>query len=102
LVVDSHVVTLPKEFRGHVTWHRYSEKQISVLRDWILFIANRDNIDVRKGLIEQIKLRGAAGFEWNEDAYYGRVKGMWTHTNTRKDKVDMFPQPELIDMLLSI
>jgi hypothetical protein len=32
----------------------------------------------------------------------GKVKGLWTHTNTRKDKVDMFPQQELIDMLLSI
>jgi len=27
---------------------------------------------------------------------------MWTHTNTRKDKFDMFPQQELIDMLLSL
>jgi hypothetical protein len=27
---------------------------------------------------------------------------MWTHTNTRKDKSDMFPQQELIDMLLSL
>jgi hypothetical protein len=27
---------------------------------------------------------------------------MWTHTNTRKDKVDMFPQQELMDMLLSL
>jgi hypothetical protein len=27
---------------------------------------------------------------------------MWTHTNTRRDKFDMFPQQELIDMLLSL
>jgi hypothetical protein len=67
-----------------------------------LFIAERDNIDVRKGLVEEIKKKGAAGFEWNENAFYGKVKGMWTHTNTRKDKSDMFPQQELIDMLLSL
>jgi len=102
LVVNDHVVTLPKAFRGHTTWHRYSEKQLAVLKDWILYIANRDNIDVRKGLIEEVHKKGAAGFEWNENAYYGRVKGLWTHTSVRKDKVDMFPQPELIDMLLSI
>lgn len=101
-VIDSHVTTLAKEFRGHKTWHRYSEKQLSVLKDWILFVANRDNIDVRKGLIEEIRKNGAAGFEFNDNAYYGKVKGMWTHTNTRKDKVDMFPQQELMDMLLSI
>ncbi|NIP31375.1 MAG: hypothetical protein GTN59_12730 [Candidatus Dadabacteria bacterium] len=101
-VVDSQIVTLPEYFRGHKTWHRYSDKQIDVLKNWILYIAERDNIDVRKGLVEEIKKNGAGGFEFNEDAYYGRTKGMWTHTNTRKDKVDMFPQPELIDMLLSL
>jgi len=67
-----------------------------------LYIAERDNIDVRVGLVDEVKLKGANGFEWNENAYYGRIKGMWTHTNTRKDKVDMFPQPELLDMLLSL
>jgi len=101
-VIESHVTVLDKPFRGYKTWHRYSDRQIEVLKNWILFIANRDSIDVRKGLIEEIKKNGAAGFEWNENAYYGKVKGMWTHTNTRKDKVDMFPQQELIDMLLSI
>lgn len=101
-VIDSHVTTLAQAFRGHKTWHRYSDKQLEVLKDWILFIADRDGIDVRKGLIEEIKKKGAAGFEFNTDAYYGRIKGMWTHTSTRKDKVDMFPQQELIDMLLSI
>jgi len=99
---ESQIVTLPEAFRGHKTWHRYSDKQIEVLRKWILYIAERDNIDVRAGLVEEIKQHGAKGFEWNENAYYGRIKGMWTHTNTRKDKVDMFPQPELLDMLLSL
>jgi hypothetical protein len=102
IVIDSHVTTLAQTFRGHKTWHRYSDKQLEVLKEWILYIADRDDIDVRKGLIEEIKKKGAAGFEFNEDAFYGRIKGMWTHTNTRKDKVDMFPQQELIDMLLSI
>jgi len=102
VVIDSHVVKLDKAFRGYTYWHRYSDRQLDVLRSFILYIADRDNIDVRKGLIEEVRKKGAAGFEWNEDAYYGRIKGMWTHTNTRKDKVDMFPQPELMDMLLSI
>ena len=98
----SQIVTLEKPFRGHKTWHRYSDAQIETLRKWILWIGERDSIDVRKGLVEEIKKKGADGFEFNEDAYYGRIKGLWTHTNTRKDKVDMFPQQELIDMLLSL
>ncbi|NBU99315.1 MAG: hypothetical protein EBS19_14085 [Spirochaetia bacterium] len=98
----SQIVKLKEAFRGHETWHRYSDRQIEVLRSLILYIANRDNIDIHKGLISEIKIKGAKGFEFNSDAYYGKIKGMWTHTNTRKDKTDMFPQQELIDMLLSL
>lgn len=101
-VVDSQIVKLAKPFRGHSTWHRYSDKQIQVLKDWILWIAERDGVDVRAGLPALVKKNGADAFEFNEDAYYGKVKGLWTHTNTRKDKVDMFPQQELMDMLVSL
>lgn len=101
-VAESQIVTLDKEFRGHKTWHRYSDEQIEALRKWILWIGDRDGIDIRAGLPSLIKDKGADAFEWNEDAYYGKVKGLWTHTNTRKDKVDMFPQQELLDMLMSL
>ena len=98
----SQIVTLYKSFRGHKTWHRYSNAQIEALHKWILYIAERDNIDVRAGLPALIKEKGVDAFEFNADAYYGKVKGLWTHTNTRKDKSDMFPQPELMDMLTSL
>lgn len=98
----SQLVELEQAFRGYKQWHRYSDKQIEALRQGLLHIAERDGIDLRKGLVEAIKDKGAQGFEFNEDAYYGRVKGLWTHTNTRKDKFDMFPQQELLDMLLSL
>lgn len=99
---ERQVVTLAKPFRGHETWHRYSDTQISVLRDWILFIANRDNIDVRKGLPELIKSQGVNAFDFFDVAYVSKNPGLWNHTNVRQDKLDMFPQAELIDMLLSL
>ena len=101
-VEESQIVTLDKAFRGYKTWHRYSDKQIYSLRELILYIGERDNIDIRKGLPALVKDKGVKAFEFNEDAFYGRVKGLWTHTNTRKDKSDMFPQPELLDMLISL
>ena len=101
-VTESQIITLPDTFRGHKTWHCYSDKQIEVLRKFILYIAERDGIDVGQGLVEQVKKYGAKGFEFNENAYYGKVKGMWTHTNVRKDKFDMYPSPNLIDMLVSL
>ena len=101
-VEESQIVTLDKPFRGHTTWHRYSDAQIEALHKWILWIGERDGIDIRAGLPALVKEKGADAFEFNEDAYYGRVKGLWTHTNTRKDKSDMFPQQELLDMLTSL
>jgi len=103
LADDSQVVELSEPFKGYKEWHRYSNKQIENLKKLILYIADRDNIDVRQGLPAVIKKYGVAkGFDFNEDAYYGKIKGLWTHTNTRKDKFDMFPQQELVDMLLSL
>lgn len=101
-VVEDQIVNLDTPFRGFSSWHRYSDLQLANLKKLILFIADRDQIDVRKGLVEEIKKKGAAAFEYNEEAFYGKVKGMWTHTNTRKDKTDMFPQQELLDMLLDL
>jgi hypothetical protein len=99
---SNQVVTLKNPFRGHKIWHRYSDMQISVLKDFILFIANRDNIDVRKGLPELIRKNGVSAFDFFDVAFVTKNPGLWNHTNVRKDKFDMFPQKELIDMLISI
>ncbi|MEM8938113.1 MAG: peptidoglycan-binding domain-containing protein [Bacteroidota bacterium] len=101
-VVVEQLVHLAVPFRGYDTWHRYSEEQIESLRKLILFVAERDNINVREGLVSEIKAKGHKGFEYNEDAFYGRIKGLWTHTNIRKDKYDMFPQEELLQMLVEL
>lgn len=105
--VPSQRVELPDPFRGYKLWHRYSDTQIENLRKLILHIAARDNIDVRAGLVEEIRNKGAAAFDFNQDAFVGNIKGMWTHTNVRKTnethvKRDMFPQPELMDMLMGL
>jgi len=94
---------LEEAFRRKKYWHRYSEEQIKVLGQLILFIANRDSIDIHEGLIKWIKDEGPIkAFEFKEDACAGKIKGLLTHTNVRKGKMDCFPQAELIDMLLSL
>jgi hypothetical protein len=98
----SQIVTLAKPFRGYKQWHRYSDKQIKVLRNWILYCAERYNIDPRVGLVEWVKEKGADGFDVLNLAYAEKNPGMYSHTNVIRGKVDMFPQQELIDMLLSL
>jgi hypothetical protein len=103
VIPADQLVSLTKEFKGHKHWHAYTDKQIETLRMFILWIAERDSIDVRDGLIAEIKKQGVKAFEFNQEAYNGNIKGMWTHANVRAtDKSDLFPQPNLIDMLLSL
>lgn len=100
---DPHqVVELAKPFRGNKYWHAYSDKQLSSLKKLILYIANRDLIDIHKGLVPLIKQKGADAFDLYDPTLVEKTKGLWSHTNVRKDKVDMFPQQELLDMLLSL
>ena len=99
---ESQIVKLSEPFRNHSYWHRYSDKSLYSLKENILYIAERDNIDVREGLPKWIKEKGPKAFDYSSDARNGKVKGLLTHTNVRLDKVDMFPQQELLDMLVSL
>lgn len=101
-IAPSQVTTLQKPFRGFTQFHRYSDKQLESLRKLLLYIGERDNIDLHTGLYQWIKKEGAGAFDYHADAYNGKVKGIVTHANIRPDKEDMFPQPELIDMILSL
>lgn len=98
----NQVVKLSKPFRGHQYWHRYSDEQIRVLKQWIIYCANKYNIDARVGLIEWVKQKGADGFDVLDLKKAESTPGMYSHTNVIRGKVDMFPQQELIDMLLTI
>ena len=98
----SQIVKLAKPFRGYQYWHRYSDEQIRVLKNWILYCSNKYNIDPRVGLVEWVKEKGADGFDVLDLTKANSTPGMYSHTNVMKGKVDMFPQQELIDMLLSL
>ena len=102
-VHPDNVCDLGFKFRGYQYWHNYSEAQIDALKSVILYVQKEHNIDVTKGLVEEMNKKEAAiAFDWNSDAYYGKKHGMWTHTNTRKDKSDMYPHPKLVEMLKSL
>jgi hypothetical protein len=36
------------------------------------------------------------------DASMGKIKGLLTHTNVRMDKSDCYPDPDFVDMILSL
>ena len=99
----SQVYKFAEPFKNYTKFHKYSAKQINSIKQLILFIANRDSIDIREGLIKWInKGDVAAAFSYQQDAHDGKVKGLLVHGNIRKDKIDIFPQEELVEMLLNL
>lgn len=98
----SQVIQLEKEFRGFQYFHNYSDRQLEVLQELILFICQRDNIDPRKGLVELMKQKGDfEAFEFLDKNYVAKNPGLYCHTNVVYGKWDMYPHPKLIDLLKS-
>ena len=97
------VIQLKKPFRGYLNYHKYSDEQIKATEKWIRYVGERDEIDIRLGLKKYIQAYGPVkGFGFQMSASLGEVKGLLTHTNVRKDKSDCYPDPNLVDMILSL
>ena len=104
-VKEEFVCDLGYEFRGKRYWHAYSPKQIESLRLLILHLKDiYPKMDLVNGIPKMLKdgVSPNDAFEFNEDAYYARQFGLWSHTSVRKDKFDCFPQPELVEMLKNL
>jgi hypothetical protein len=101
-VNSNQICTLDKPFRGFSQFHKYSEKQLQSLKILTLQLADKYDIDLHEGLYKWVKEKGADGFNRIDGGYVERHKGLYTHTNLTSQKTDCFPQPELIDMLLSL
>jgi N-acetyl-anhydromuramyl-L-alanine amidase AmpD len=91
---DDDVCELDKEFRGYKFWEKYTPSQLESTRKLILYLKERWNIEIEKGIYDE---------DWfNYDDKWFNLGGLRTHTQVRKDKFDLFPQPELIQMLNSL
>tara|TARA_R110002167_G_scaffold124430_1_gene303847 strand:+ start:160 stop:1077 length:918 start_codon:yes stop_codon:yes gene_type:complete len=101
--IMEEVAVLKEEFQGHMYYHKYSDKQIIEAEKWIRYVGERDEIDIRLGLKQFIQKHGPTkGFGFQSEACFGDVKGLLTHTNVRKDKSDCYPDPNFVDMILSL
>ena len=102
-VSPEQIISLSAPYKGYLNWHKYSDEQIRAVRDLLLYIADRDNIDLHEGLYKWIKSEGELrAFDFHMGAYNGSLKGLITHANIRKDKFDCCPQPDLVDMIMSL
>ena len=69
----------------------------------IKHIANEHNINLNLGLKESLfNEETFRDFGFKDYAIYGKIKGVLSHSNTRKDKTDMYPHPLLVEMLKNL
>lgn len=80
------------KWRGNMYYERYTTLQLTALRDLLQDLCSRHHIPIK----------------YNEDMWQHSAKamsgvpGIWAHCSFRKDKSDVHPQPELIDILKSL
>ena len=95
-VPADQIITLDKPFRGFKHYHAYTDKQIIATKELILAVqAKYAKINLTT------PLTSVAGFELNANAKNG-VSGIYSHSNVRKDKFDLCPQPKMIAMLKEV
>lgn len=92
-VSASEVYTLEKAWRGNLYYHAYSDKQIESLEKLITWIVKEYNIPV-----QNIDF-GLDWLEYNPTLVSSGSKGIWSHTNVRKDKQDSYPDKRMFDAL---
>jgi len=98
-VHPSQVVTLEKEFRGKLYYHKYSDKQLESLEALLYHLSDKHDINLQDGMA---KMDETQRYEFNDKAWKGAITGLLSHTNVRKDKSDVFPQPELNQLINSL
>lgn len=99
-VTPDQVCDLGFSFRGFQYFHKYSTKQIEALSDLLKMLAKQHKINIKAGM--QPLIKDGKAFDYSIDAVNGKVRGLLTHVNVRKDKVDCSPQPALIELIKSL
>jgi hypothetical protein len=91
-IQGDEVTTLAKPHRGFKHYHSYTQAQIDAVVHLLKLWKDKYGIDI----------------SYNEDIWdvtkraLSGENGVYTHCSVRKDKVDTFPQPELIEVLKSL
>jgi peptidoglycan hydrolase-like protein with peptidoglycan-binding domain len=92
-VSTEEVCTLDEAWRGSKYYHKPSDKQMASLEKLLLWIIGEykipvQNIDFNRDWAE-----------YNDTLVRDKTPGIWTHTNVRTDKQDMYPDQRMFDVL---
>lgn len=91
-VPADEVTELETPFKGYKYFHKYTDAQIASLKDLVIYLC--DKFSISRAYNDDI-------FNLNKRAFEGQ-NGIYTHNSVRKDKVDIYPCPRMIEMLKSL
>jgi hypothetical protein len=104
--IESFVDKVPGGYRGYVRFQKYTDGQIksleTILRGWknsYPSIPLKLTPENYKEMFPNTKTNGEYDISKNAS---GQVPGLYTHNSYRPDKVDIFPQKELLEMLMGL
>jgi len=83
---------VPVDFRGQKLWERYTDEQIEALKALLPYLMKNFGI----------KLQDNPKDFWEYRNPLTLPSGIYSHTTVRKDKIDIFPQKEIIDLVYSL
>lgn len=92
-VPASDVVDLGYIWRGSRYYHKYTDGQIAALKELLLYLGKKYNINLKK-------VWSIASFETDIPKF--SKDGIATHVNYRTDKNDIVPQINMVTMLNSL
>lgn len=91
---DSDVVKLDKPFNGYQYFERYTDAQLESTRKLLVYLINKYAIKIEG------KIYNEKWFDYDEKWF--NPGGLRSHSQVRRDKFDIFPQKEMIQMLNSL
>jgi N-acetyl-anhydromuramyl-L-alanine amidase AmpD len=92
-VAADQVTELPLAYKGYRYFHKYSDAQIQSVKDLLLYWKNIYKIDLTYDYGQM--------FTVNTKALKGE-NGLYSHNSYRKDKIDIYPCPRMIEMLKTL
>lgn len=92
-VAKEDVCTLEDPYKKYTHFHKYTDEQIRSVENLLRYWNDVYGIplDYREEDMWNVSVNALKG-----------VSGVYTHNSVRKDKIDIFPQPEMIQMLKSL
>jgi N-acetyl-anhydromuramyl-L-alanine amidase AmpD len=91
-IQPAQTIKLNTAFRGFQVWEAYTPEQISALKKLLPYLVDKF----------KIRLQSDRNNFWEYQDPSKLPSGIYSHTTVRKDKIDIFPQPDLVELLKSL